>query len=31
MKEIGDSFQTDDIAQNLVSEVLEEVGATTTG
>jgi len=31
MKEIGDSFQTDDIDQNLVSEVLEEVGATTTG
>ena len=31
MKEIGDAFQTDDIDQNLVSEVLVEVGATTTG
>ena len=31
MKEIGDAFQTDDIDQNLVSEVLEEVGASTTG
>ena len=31
MKEIGDAFQTDDIDQNLVSEILEEVGATTTG
>ena len=31
MKEIGDAFQTDAIDQNLVSEVLEEVGATTSG
>lgn len=31
MKQIGDAFQTDDIDQDLVSEVLEEVGATTTG
>jgi len=30
MKEIGDAFQTDAIDQNLVSEVLEEVGATTS-
>ena len=31
MQEIGDAFQTDDIDQNLVGEVLEEVGATTAG
>ena len=27
MREIGDAFQTDDIDQNLVNDVLEEVGA----